>query len=121
MQIQNSGLTHYHRVAVKGKAKEAIVENKQEEPSPSKKSSPAKSPRASSSKPKVPAAFTEEVPAPPGEQAPTVLLQTVADLYLYDQSTGLFMTQEKKTEAKVLEAGRFLCEYFINERCNYIG
>lgn len=71
---------------------------------------PAKGSRPSSSKPKVPAAFTESVPAPPGEETPTVLLETVADLYLYDQATGLFMTQEKETEAKVLEAGRFLCE-----------
>lgn len=76
-----------------------------------KKATTAKSPRASSSKPKVPAAFTEAVPAPPGEDAPKVLLEAVADLYLYDQGTGLFMTQEKGTEAKVLEAGRFLCEF----------
>lgn len=83
---------------------------KQEEPAASNKDSTFNSPRASSSKPKVPAAFIEEVPAPPGETEPAVLLETVADLYLYDQATGLFMTQEKKTVAKVLEAGRFLCK-----------
>lgn len=75
-----------------------------------KAETPKKNRVSSSSKPKVPAAFTEQVPAPPGEDAPTILLETLADLYLYDQTTGLFMAQEKKVEAKVLEAGRFLCE-----------
>jgi hypothetical protein len=98
------------RPAAKSKGKELAVVDKQEDSAANKENSPAKSPRASSSKPKVPAAFTEEVPAPPGETEPAVLLEAVADLYLYDQATGLFMTQEKKTEAKVLEAGRFLCK-----------
>jgi hypothetical protein len=92
-----------------GKAKEEDLEEQLNDLSIEKKKSPAKSP-PSPSKPKVPAAFTESIPAPPGEEAPTVLLESVADLYLYDQGTGLFMTQEKGTEAKVLEAGRFLCK-----------
>lgn len=76
-----------------------------------KKQDTSKSPRASSSKPKVPAPFTEEVPAPPGEEAPTALLESEAGLYLYDQATQLFMTQEKNVQVKVLEAGRYLCEF----------
>ena len=65
----------------------------------------------SPAKPKVPAAPTEKVPAPPGSDDPVVVLEAKADLYLYDQASGLFMTQEKGAEIKVLEAGRFLCEH----------
>lgn len=62
-------------------------------------------------KPKKPAAPVEAVPAPPGQEEPTVVLTAQADLYLYDQTSGLFMTQEKAVDAKVLEAGRFLCKW----------
>lgn len=66
---------------------------------------------ASPKKPKVPAPATEAVPAPPGQEEPDVVLEAKADLYLYDQASGLFMTQEKGVDVKVLEAGRFLCEF----------
>lgn len=69
-----------------------------------------KSDTAVKSKPRVPKAAAEPVPAPPGQDQPTVSLQAKADLYLYDQGSQLFMTQEKGVEAKVLEAGRFLCK-----------
>ena len=62
-------------------------------------------------KPKVPAPASEAVPAPPGQEQPDVVLEAKADLYLYDQASGLFMTQEKEVDVKVLEAGRFLCEF----------
>jgi hypothetical protein len=94
----------------KGKDKEEEITEKLGDLSVEHKPTPAKSPRPSSTKPRVPAAFTESVPAPPGEDTPLARLEAVADLYLYDQSTGLFMTQEKGIEAKVLEAGRYLCE-----------
>lgn len=77
----------------------------------------AKSPKSSSksSKPLVPAAPTEAAPTLPGEGQPTVTLTATADLYLYDQGSGLFMTQEKNVTAQVFEAGRFLCEFGV--RC----
>ena len=43
-----------------------------------------------------------------GTQEPTVVLTATADLYLYDQASGLFMRQEKHVTAKVAEVGRFL-------------
>ncbi|EPQ28398.1 uncharacterized protein PFL1_04225 [Pseudozyma flocculosa PF-1] len=42
------------------------------------------------------------------------LLTSVADLYLYDQASGLFMIQEKDAKASVVEAGRFL--YWLSVR-----
>lgn len=39
---------------------------------------------------------------------PEILLATEADLYLYDQSSGLFMSQEKGVKADIAEAGRFI-------------
>lgn len=36
------------------------------------------------------------------------MLAATADLYLYDQASGLFMRQEKGVQVKVAEAGRFL-------------
>ena len=38
-----------------------------------------------------------------GTQEPTVVLTATADLYLYDQASGLFMRQEKHVTAKVAE------------------
>lgn len=70
-----------------------------------------KSDVASPRKPKIPASATEAVPAPPGQEEPDVVLEAKADLYLYDQASGLFMTQEKDIDVKVLEAGRFLCKF----------
>ncbi|PWN86561.1 VID27-domain-containing protein [Acaromyces ingoldii] len=74
---------------------------KEEKKTPGKKKAPKE-------KPAVPAAFTDEVPAPPGEEKALAVLEATADLYLYDQSTGLFMTQDKAVDVRVLEAGRFL-------------
>ncbi|CAO1634819.1 unnamed protein product [Sympodiomycopsis kandeliae] len=73
------------KAAAKGKAKKAAS------PAP-----PAK--------PIVPEAPTESFPV---EGEPDILLETVADLYLYDQNNGLFMSQEKGVSAQVAEAGRF--------------
>lgn len=75
---------------------------------------------ASPKKPKVPAPATEAVPAPPGQEEPDVVLEAKADLYLYDQASGLFMTQEKGVDVKVLEAGRFLCEFTVELNSNMI-
>lgn len=60
---------------------------------------------AAPAKPLVPAAPTESFPV---EGEPDILLETTADLYLYDQSSGLFMSQEKGIKAQVAEAGQFL-------------
>ncbi|KAI3628324.1 VID27 [Malassezia furfur] len=43
-----------------------------------------------------------------GTSEPRIVLTATADLYLYDQASGLFMRQEKNVQAKVAEAGRFL-------------
>lgn len=43
-----------------------------------------------------------------------VVLNTTADLYLYDQGSGLFMVQQKQATATVIEAGRFL--YWLSIR-----
>ena len=50
-----------------------------------------------------------------GSAEPTIVLTARADLYLYDQASGLFMRQEKNVTAKVAEAGRFLCTYKASE------
>lgn len=55
-----------------------------------------------------------EVPNLPGQERPEIKFGTVADLYLYDQGTGLFMNQEKSVEVQVVEAGRFLCEFILS-------
>ncbi|PWZ03326.1 putative VID27-involved in vacuole import and degradation [Testicularia cyperi] len=36
------------------------------------------------------------------------IFSAIADLYLYDVSSGFFLVQEKKIDVKVIEAGRFL-------------
>lgn len=91
--------------------------NVKDEPSPpaastSKTASKSRKPSASSKaqtskpvKPLVPAAPEENFPI---QGAPEILLKTEADLYLYDQSSGLFMSQEKGVTAEIAEAGRFL-------------
>lgn len=43
-----------------------------------------------------------------GSAEPIIVLTARADLYLYDQASGLFMRQEKNVTANVAEAGRFL-------------
>ncbi|KDN51969.1 VID27-domain-containing protein [Tilletiaria anomala UBC 951] len=62
------------------------------------------------SKPQVPAEPSKDAMPPsfPGESAETVSLSAVADLYLYDEATGLFMNQQKNAQAKVIHAGQFL-------------
>lgn len=44
-----------------------------------------------------------------GTSEPQIVLATRADLYLYDQASGLFMRQEKDVVVRIAEAGRFLC------------
>ncbi|PWN24405.1 putative VID27-involved in vacuole import and degradation [Jaminaea rosea] len=85
--------------AAKGKAKAEEAADVKATPA---KATPAKTTPA---KPLVPAAPEESFPIA-GE--PDILLETTADLYLYDQSSGLFMSQEKGVKAQVAEAGRFL-------------
>lgn len=58
------------------------------------------------SRPQVPA--PESLQTVTGTSEPTIVLTATADLYLYDQASGLFMRQEKHVTAKVAEAGRFL-------------
>ncbi|CAO1624978.1 unnamed protein product [Parajaminaea phylloscopi] len=60
---------------------------------------------ARAAKPLVPTAPEENFPI---SGTPDILLDTVADLYLYDQSSGLFMSQEKGVKAEIAEAGRFI-------------
>ncbi len=64
-------------------------------------------------KPAIPAEPSADAlpPALPGEEAgeEQVALTAEADLYLYDETSGLFMSQQKKAKVKVLEAGRFMC------------
>lgn len=55
-----------------------------------------------------PAAPTESLQSITGTSEPRIVLTATADLYLYDQASGLFMRQEKNVQAKVAEAGRFL-------------
>ncbi|WFC99797.1 tRNA (guanine(9)-N(1))-methyltransferase [Malassezia yamatoensis] len=55
-----------------------------------------------------PAPPTESLQSITGSDQPQMVLQATADLYLYDQASGLFMRQEKGVEVKVAEAGRFL-------------
>lgn len=55
-----------------------------------------------------PAAPTESLQSITGASEPRIVLTATADLYLYDQASGLFMRQEKGVQAKVAEAGRFL-------------
>lgn len=68
-------------------------------------------PSATQSKPAVPAAPKEEdlPPLIPGAEKTgnPVAVEAVADLYLYDEASGLFMSQEKNAVAKVVEAGQF--------------
>ncbi|WFD06303.1 tRNA (guanine(9)-N(1))-methyltransferase [Malassezia vespertilionis] len=55
-----------------------------------------------------PAKPTESLQSITGTSDPQIVLTATADLYLYDQGSGLFMRQEKHVTAKVAEAGRFL-------------
>ncbi|KAN0061049.1 Vacuolar import and degradation protein 27 [Thecaphora frezii] len=48
------------------------------------------------------------------DEGSSAVLTSVADLYLYDQASGLFMVQEKVAKASVIEAGRFL--YWLSIR-----
>lgn len=57
---------------------------------------------------KRPAPPTESLQSITGSSTPHIVLEAVADLYLYDQASGLFLRQEKHVQAKVAEAGRFL-------------
>lgn len=64
------------------------------------------------SKPTVPAAPNAEdlPPLIPGteESGNPVAVEAVADLYLYDEASGLFMSQEKNAVIKVVEAGQYM-------------
>jgi hypothetical protein len=82
------------------------------EPQPEVKTTP-KGKGKGRSKPSIPAAPTGDALPPmlPGETEEKAAVTAVADLYLYDETTGLFMSQQKRAEAKVVEAGRFMCEF----------
>ena len=72
--------------------------------------SPTGAAAAVRSKPQVPSEPAQDAlpPVLPGETSEKVVINAVADLYLYDEATGLFMNQQKDAEAHVVEAGRFL-------------
>ncbi|WFD30755.1 tRNA (guanine(9)-N(1))-methyltransferase [Malassezia sp. CBS 17886] len=51
---------------------------------------------------------TDSLQTVTGTNEPQIVLAARADLYLYDQATGLFMRQEHGAQARIAEAGRFL-------------
>lgn len=83
-------------------------------------SKPAQAASAASAAPAAPASASvsaagttkppaaESLQSVTGTAEPKIVLTAQADLYLYDQASGLFMRQEKNVTAKVAEAGRFL-------------
>lgn len=74
---------------------------------PTSESAPAPAPTSGKAiRPQAPAA--DSLRTVTGTDEPTIVLTATADLYLYDQASGLFMRQEKNVTAKVAEAGRFL-------------
>lgn len=87
--------------AIKHTSPEAPAAPAQPAPAPVSAPSPSKG-----SRPQVPAA--ESLQTVTGSDEPTIVLTASADLYLYDQASGLFMRQERNVTAKVAEAGRFL-------------
>lgn len=72
---------------------------------------PSSPPLASQGKPAVPNAPTEDdlPPLVPGAERTgnPVVIAAVADLYLYDEASGLFMSQQKNAVAEIVEAGQY--------------
>ncbi|SHO77017.1 Similar to S.cerevisiae protein VID27 (Cytoplasmic protein of unknown function) [Malassezia sympodialis ATCC 42132] len=92
--------------AIKYRGSESASSAAQEDVAPKPMAAPPTARTPGKMYPKVPAA--DSLQTVTGSDEPEIVLTATADLYLYDQASGLFMRQEKNVTAKVAEAGRFL-------------
>lgn len=69
---------------------------------------PAPAPAPAQTSTRTPTTPTDTLQSITGTDTPHIVLTATADLYLYDQNSGLFMRQERGVTAQIAEAGRFL-------------